>query len=307
MTVEPEVIEQKAEELDEESKQLAPIWTPPPLAEFAALERMATAIADTQMIPPAYRKKPADVLAVFLKARELGLAPMFALNHIFVIEGTPGLSANLIGALIRRARHRMQTLESTDKQARIWGRRRDTGDEVTVTWTIEIARRNGLLKKSNWNYIESMLVARATSQLGRELFQDVTMGIVYTPDELEDIQADAFKAPPQGQVERKSGDRQEEPTHAPPPTSPNGNGERYIDQPEREALKALAKNRQLSTEQLMAIVREAYESFNDLDDRARKGPFSNLRAKHADFIRRRLTAPPPDPDDQPLQTEIPTE
>jgi hypothetical protein len=310
MTVEPEVVvdseAQQLEELDEESRALAPRWTPPPMAEFDALQRMSQAVATTQMIPGAYRGKPDEVLAAFLTARELGLAPMFALRHIFVIDGKPTLSSNLQGALVRRAGHRMATLHSDEKKAVVWGRRRDTGDEVTVTWTVETARRAALLVKQNWKgYVESMLVSRAQSQLVRELFQDVTMGIAYTPEEAEDISADAFNAAPKsnGQVERKSGDRQEAAPGTTPP--PVGNEERYLDQKERDDLKAFAAaSRELSVPQFISFLEGIYRELGEWNETTEKSPLSSLRVRHANLVRERLQQPPRDPDEGPSQGDL---
>lgn len=68
------------------------------------------------------------------------------------------------------------------------GTRRDNGDEMTITFTKDMATRAGLAHKRNWQqYPEAMLWARAVSMLARMLFADVFAAMhVYTPDELGD-------------------------------------------------------------------------------------------------------------------------
>jgi len=68
---------------------------------------------------------------------------------------------------------------------KVTGKRSDNGDEMSVTWTLEMAERAGLLNKQNWKkYPEAMLWARAASQLCRMLFADCFAGATYTPEEI---------------------------------------------------------------------------------------------------------------------------
>lgn len=145
-----------------------------------------TAIANTEFVPKNLRGKPEAILAAIYLGRELGLGPMQSMNMIDVIDGKPSLSAELQNARIREAGHSIQTVEWTDQVARLRGVRVDNGDEMTVEFTAEMARRAGLTSKSNWkNYPEAMLFARALSMLARALFPDVFAAAhVYTPEEL---------------------------------------------------------------------------------------------------------------------------
>ena len=57
--------------------------------------------------------------------------------------------------------------------------------ESTVIWTIQMAQKAKLTNKQVWQmFPQSMLVARATSQIARGLFDDVLHGLIYTPEEM---------------------------------------------------------------------------------------------------------------------------
>lgn len=145
-----------------------------------------TAIANTEFVPSGLRGKPEALLAAVYFGRELGLGPMQSMNMIDIIDGKPSLSAELQNARIREAGHSVTTLDWTDQVATLKGVRADNGDEMTVSFTADMAKRAGLTNKNNWkNYPEAMLFARALSMLARALFPDVFAAAhVYTADEL---------------------------------------------------------------------------------------------------------------------------
>lgn len=142
-------------------------------------------IASTDFIPKSLRGNLPAILACVATGRALGLPDMAALRSIHIIDGKATFSAELMVSLVRKAGHSIQG-EITDGKATVVGRRGDNGDEMTSTWTTEMAQRAGLVNKDNWKkYPEAMLWARAVSQLCRMLFADVFAGQTYTPDEAE--------------------------------------------------------------------------------------------------------------------------
>jgi len=121
-----------------------------------------------------------------LAAREYGIGPAQALNGgLHIIEGKVELSARMMSALIRRAKHSVRILECTDKVCSLHGKRRDTGDEFTASFSIEEAQQAGLIKdKGAWKKTpKDMLFARAMTRLARQLFADV-IGIGYVEGEI---------------------------------------------------------------------------------------------------------------------------
>lgn len=145
-----------------------------------SLARMTT---NTEMVPKALRGRPDAALAVMVYGHELGLQPMTSLREVFIIEGTPSCSAKLMRALILRAGHRLSWRTLTRERAVLYGQRHDRRADATVEWTLDDARNAGIATKQVWKqYPRSMLAARATSELARLIFPDVTIG--YTPEEL---------------------------------------------------------------------------------------------------------------------------
>lgn len=159
----------------------------PYLRDFS---RLAEAICQTEMVPPALRGRADAVLAVMMSGFELGVGPMQALQAIDMIQGRPSISPELMRALVMQAGHEI-ILEQADDHATIRCHRRtwpvDQWSEFT--WTMEVdAKRAGLTNKDNWKqYPRAMLSARVTGEACRAVFSDVIAGLSYTPDEVADF------------------------------------------------------------------------------------------------------------------------
>ncbi len=154
---------------------------------------------------------PGKVLLVMETGAMLGLAPAAALQSIDVVEGRATLSARLMGALIRKAGHRLDiaktgTIPGGDYSVTVTGTRADDGSVFTSTWDIHRAIRAGLVQSYEPNargvfevrsrsqqgnakpweaYAELMPVWRAMSEVGREGFADVLFGL-YATEEIRD-------------------------------------------------------------------------------------------------------------------------
>jgi len=156
-------------------------------AEHGLSERMqyAQALASADLLPAAYRKKPANVLLAMEYGHALGLDTVTAIQSVHVVDGKPTASAQLIGALVRRAGHRLR-LTGDDKRAVAEVIRRDDPDFVfRAEWTIERAQAAGLAGKGVWKqYPAAMLKARAITEVARDACPEALAGVAYTPEEL---------------------------------------------------------------------------------------------------------------------------
>jgi hypothetical protein len=134
----------------------------------------------------------AGVMMIMLAARELGIPPMQALNGgLNIISGKVEISARMMSALIRKAGHQISVKESTDSLCTVIGKRGDTGETITATFTFVEAQRAGLVKAGGgWTkWPKDMCYARALSRLARQLFADV-IGIGYVEGEIKATEAE---------------------------------------------------------------------------------------------------------------------
>jgi len=175
-------------------------------AEWLAAMRLAGRIHNTPFVPAGLRGDPASVMACILTGQELGLGPMQSLRMVNVIEGRPAASAELMRALVNRAGHRLSVVEARQDRVTLHGQRRDTGASATVTWTIADATRAKLMGNPAWvKYPRSMLLARATSELCRQIFSDVIGGL-YTPEETAAIEGHVLEPPDRELVDPVTGE-----------------------------------------------------------------------------------------------------
>lgn len=176
--------------------------------QLNAVWNLAKQLVQTEFVPASMRaqsdrqveSKTGTVLACILHGAAVGLAPTQALQHIAIVEGKPSASAELQRAWVLQRGHRIRIVEADRTHAVLWGWRADNDDEQTVTWDLHDALAAGLIDKIEdgraiarsqrgnplpWEkHTRNMLIARATTDLCRELFPDVGLGVSYTGEEL---------------------------------------------------------------------------------------------------------------------------
>ena len=131
----------------------------------------------------------ATMMNIFYTATELGISPMVALNGgFYIVKGKISMSTQLMASMIRKAGHSIKIPEWDSTKCSIIGVRKDNGDSVKITFTMEDAQRAGLSGKGMWlTYPQAMVYNRAMSMLARVLFSDVTGGC-YDEDERKEIE-----------------------------------------------------------------------------------------------------------------------
>jgi hypothetical protein len=157
------------------------------VAHAASVFKLAEAIAYTEFVPKRLRDNPAAVAACILAGRELELGPMTSLRHVQVVEGSPSLSAEYKRARVLSKGHALDVLELTITRCTVRGRRRGSPDPLVITFTMDDARRAGLVKpRGGWETRpRRMLFARASSEVCDMLFSDCVNGLP-TTELLED-------------------------------------------------------------------------------------------------------------------------
>ena len=151
---------------------------------FELVMRQASILAQSKIVPAAYRRQEADIVAAGLAGRAFGWDVMASMRNFHVIEGSASMKPEAMLGLVRQAGHSV-TINNDAGIATAIGKRADTGDEHTASFTLRDAEAAGLAGKKNWKqYEESMLTWRAVSKLCRNLFSDVVLGAGYTPEEI---------------------------------------------------------------------------------------------------------------------------
>lgn len=192
----------------------------PTALEWQALERMATMLADSDLVPYRLKRKPGDIAVVLLAAREYGIPPLMALSKLPVVNGTPAPMGELMIALVLRAGHRINAKtyneDGTERKGaaarepftlgtygECVSRRRDDDTDDVLTFSLAEAVDAGLVELRDgkpwarkqkegkpeetlpWElYTTNMLKWRAVANACRLRFPDVLLGLSYLPEEL---------------------------------------------------------------------------------------------------------------------------
>ncbi|MBS5899630.1 MAG: hypothetical protein KIC38_03770 [Actinomycetaceae bacterium] len=153
--------------------------------QLDAYIRNAECLADANLLPPAYRKNPANILLAIQTGAPLGFTAMQSISGIHIISGKPTMSADMMAAAVRRAGHKLR-IEADDTQATAILIRSDDPDfEFKSVWTMERARRAGLMSNPSWRkYPAAMLKSRAITEVARQGANDALYGVIYSPEEL---------------------------------------------------------------------------------------------------------------------------
>mgnify|MGYP006883615955 CR=1 FL=1 len=130
-------------------------------------------------------REAAQAIVKVLAGQELGFGPVASMTGVYIVKGKVSLSANLMGAAVKRSgRYNYRVLELTDEAAEI--EFFEDGKGIGRSrFTLQDAQKAGLNGSDNWRkYPRNMLFARALSNGVKWYCPDVTGGPAYTPDEL---------------------------------------------------------------------------------------------------------------------------
>lgn len=156
-------------------------------SSMADLLRICDWLAKSAFVPKDYRGRPQDIAAAVMMGSELGLPTMQALQNIAVINGKPAIYGDAALAVCK-AHPAFEDIEerSDDKGATCIVKRKGQTD-VSVTFTVDDAKRAGLWGKSGpWTqYPKRMLQMRARGFALRDAFPDALKGLI-TREEAED-------------------------------------------------------------------------------------------------------------------------
>lgn len=188
-----------------------------PLKGLDEAYRLSQALAMAGLMPSHLRGKPSDVLAILLYGQEVGLAPMQAVQGIYVVNGRPTLAAQTWLALLRRAGHRAfvpckrcggspeehvpgraradHAYESShdERSCKVTIVRGDNGAMHTESFSLDDAKTAGLAAKDVWkSHPKRMTLARCVSNAARFLCPEVAMGFYAEGEEFDETGDEVF-------------------------------------------------------------------------------------------------------------------
>lgn len=183
-------VKEEKKELIEAAKKLPPTesFSLRP-RNFEEAYRFSNLIAESDLIPKEFQKKPANVLLAVQLGMELGVAPMQALQSIFVVNGRPAIFGDLLPAIAYQSGLLEFIKEEGDEKQATCTVKRKGHESITRTFTYTEAERAKLPARNPTylSYPKRMLAMRARAYAIRDAFPDVLKG-VYVREELEDIE-----------------------------------------------------------------------------------------------------------------------
>lgn len=154
--------------------------------------RFSEMLSKSQMVPKAYQNKPEDVLVAVQWGKELGLAPLQALQNIACINGKPSVYGDAAMALVQASPvcediEEFFEGEGTPNPIAVCIAHRKGRKPVKATFSVEDAKRAGLWgKQGPWQaYPKRMMQMRARGFALRDAFPDVLKGLI-TAEEAQD-------------------------------------------------------------------------------------------------------------------------
>ena len=161
---------------------------------FELAQREAKALQTSDLLPAQYKNNLGNILIALEYSRRLDMPPLAVMQSIYIVNGKPGLNAQIPIAMIIRKYGQINyelSGEGDDQSCHVWVRDPLTGEKITgSSVSIALAKKEGWLKNSKWvSMPEQMLKYRAASFFGRVYLADVLLGM-QTIEELQDIEID---------------------------------------------------------------------------------------------------------------------
>ena len=151
----------------------------PEFQRFEIAKRVAHTLAQSNLVPDAYRGRPNDCFVAINMGHSLGMDPFQAIQSIAVIEGKPCLYGDgLIGVV--RASPKCLWIEETSVENSATCRTQRDGDPnpIEATYSMDDAVQAGIHTKFNWKkHPKRMLQMRARAYCLRDAYPDLLKGL----------------------------------------------------------------------------------------------------------------------------------
>lgn len=248
--------------------------------EFNNLYKMATIMAGSRLVPKDYYGKRDDVFVAIMMGREIGLAPMQAMQNIAVINGRPCIWGDAALALVKASGKLEYIIEEPATKEKPFAtckvKRKDEPNEVSRTFSWAQAERAGLTAKGGvWkSYPERMMQMRARAFALRDVFPDILKGVGILDETLD--MPESKNAVPNMMPKRVSEPITEGDFNPPPPAQDAAGSandgkdgqrdERPISEPQLKRLFAIGKSSGYTSEEVEDFIKGEFhlEHINEL-------------------------------------------
>lgn len=174
---------------------------------------VATKMADAEIIPEAYRKKPANILIAMDMANRSGVSVMTIMQNMYIVKGKPAFSGSYVIAGINASstydqlRYKIEgkgdTLSCYAYAKNSVTGEMDEGPKVTM----EMAKAEGWLSNPKWKNMPDLMIRyRAAAFFGRVYAPQIMMGM-HMVDEIEDINPGRYSVVSQEPVKNEELER----------------------------------------------------------------------------------------------------
>ena len=141
--------------------------------------QFAGMMSKSNIVPKDYQGNPGNVLVAVQWGMELGLQPLQAMQNIAVINGRPSIWGDAMLAIVRGSGLLESIKEDISETGAVCTLKRRGEDAVSREFTVEDAKRAGLLgKQGPWQqHPKRMMQMRARAFALRDVFPDVLRGV----------------------------------------------------------------------------------------------------------------------------------
>ncbi len=175
------------------------------LVPMDQMQAMAKSLVDGKLFG---FKNVQEAVSIMLIAQAEGRSPALAIRDYHIIQGKPALKADAMLARFQQEGGVVNWVEYSDtKVSGEFSHPKSSPKPVTITWTIEQAKRIGIANKDTWrNYPRAMMRARCISEGVRTVYPGIAVGI-YTIEEVQDFAREKDITPTAGAVDSLTEDQ----------------------------------------------------------------------------------------------------
>lgn len=159
----------------------AAIAANPEFQKYEIAKRIAQSLAQSNLVPDAYRGRPNDCFVALNMGAELGLEPFQAIQSIAVIDGKPCLYGDGLIGVVRSSPLCVwieESLSEDGKTATCKTQRKGDPNPITASYSMSDAMQAGIDSKFNWKkHPKRMLQMRARAYCLRDAYPDLLKGL----------------------------------------------------------------------------------------------------------------------------------